>query len=320
MRNLIHIVALAALALPALAQKQTVAVDRFDYSAVMTEIQAIFGTQMEVGRGIQAMMVHRITQGGKFTVVERSKAKTLMTEQDFGVSGRVKRGTQARVGEMKGAQFTVFGDIVTFGRDDQRKRSSGAIIVPGAGGGAGGYTTQNKAVVTINFRMVNTETSEVVMSGEARGESKRESKGGYAGFIIGGIVGAGGSYDMTSSNFAETIIGEALLDSCDKLTKQLEAQAGNVRSTINADIEGRVATVEGATVYITAGSEAGVQVGDVFEVSHIVKEVRDPVTKEVLDLQVAPAGSMKVTMVRPKISIGTMSVGQAQVGDRVNKK
>jgi len=311
--------AVVAMCLPVQAQKQTVSIEPFEYSAVMSEVQAIFGTQVNLGKGIQAMMVHRITQGGKFAVVERSKAAVLMKEQDFGASGRVKRGTQARIGEMKGAQFTILGDIVTFGRDDKRRSAAGVVVVPFAGGAAGGYKAENKAVVTINFRMVNTETSEVVMTGEARGESKRESKGGFAGLIVPGF-GAGAAFDATSSNFAETIIGEAVIDACDKLGKQVEAQAGKIVSTINTEIEGRVASVDGDTVYITAGGSSGVQKGDVFAVSRIVKEVKDPVTKEVLDLQTTPVGTLTINVVREKIAIGTMSGGRAQEGDRVEKK
>jgi curli biogenesis system outer membrane secretion channel CsgG len=319
MKIITSLVLAGILTLPAAAQQRTVEVQPFDYSTVMTSIQAIFGTQVDLGRGIQALMVNRITKGGKFTVVERSKVKTLLAEQDFGASGRVKRGSQARIGELKGAQFTIFGDIVTFGRDD-RKKSGGIIaVVPGAGGAAGGYKSQNKAVVTINFRMVNTETSEVVMTGEATGESKRESKGGFAGLIVPGF-GAGVASNMSTSNFAETIIGEAIIDACDKLASQVESQAGKVQSTINAQIEGYVASVDGSTAYLNVGSAAGVQVGDVFMIAHVVKEVRDPVSKEVLDLQTEPAGTMKVLTVRDKISIGTVTGGPARVGDRAEKR
>lgn len=309
----------ALLCAPASAQKRTVAVEEFNFSAVMTEIQAIFGTQTNLGRGIRALMVKRITQGGKLTVVERAALKTLIDEQNLGASGRVKRGTQARIGELSGAQFTLLGDIVTFGRDDKMKRAGAIAIVPGAGGGAAGYKSDFKAVVTVNFRLANTETGEVVMSGEARGESKRSSKGGMAGLIAGG-VGVGGGFESTSSNFAETIIGEAVMDACDKLAAQIEAQSGQVRPTNNAEIEGRVAVVQGNSVYLNIGSAAGVQVGDTFAISHVVSEVRDPVTKEVLDLQTSPVGQMKITVVREKIAIGTLAGGQAQVGDRAEKR
>ena len=64
---------LLACAALAPAQKKAMIVDEFDYSAVMTSVQAIFGTQMNIGQGIQAMLVKRVAEGGKFTVVERKK-------------------------------------------------------------------------------------------------------------------------------------------------------------------------------------------------------------------------------------------------------
>ena len=39
----------------------------------MTAVQAIFGTQQNIGTGIAAMLTTRVTQDGKFTVVERRK-------------------------------------------------------------------------------------------------------------------------------------------------------------------------------------------------------------------------------------------------------
>ena len=300
-------------------QKRTLSLDEFDYSTVTTQIQAIFGTQQDIGRGIKAMLTHRITQGGKFVVVERAKMDLLLKEQQFAASNRVKRGTGARSGEMKGAQFMLQGDIVAFGRDDRRKAGVVGAVVPGAGGIIGGYKAVNKAVVVLSFRVLNVETGETLITGEARGESKRESKGGFAGMVIGGVGGGGGGFDMSSSNFAETIIGEATLDACDKLVVQLDAQQMNARQTHNSDIQGAVAIVEGSTLYLNVGADAGVQVGDTFRISRVLKEVRDPVTKEVLDLQTSPVATMKVTVVRPRISIGTASGGQAEVGDRVEK-
>ena len=307
-------------AMPVLGQQQkrSLSVEAFDYSTVMSQVQAIFGTQQDIGRGIKAMLTHRITQSGKFVVVERAMMNSLIKEQEFAASNRVKRGTGPRLGEMRGAQFTIQGDIVGFGRDDRRKAGLAGAVVPGAGGVIGGYKTVNKAVVVLSFRLLNTETGETLITGEARGESKRESKGGFAGLIV-GAVGAGGGFDMSTSNFAETIIGEATLDACDKLIAQLDSQQSNARPTNNSDIQGVVASVDGPTVYLNVGADAGVQVGDSFSISRVLKEVRDPVTKEVLDLQTSPIGTFKVTSVRPRVSIGAINGGQPQVGDRAEK-
>ncbi len=300
--------------------KRSLAVEDFDFSTVRDVGAAIFGTQVDLGKGMSALMVKRIAQGGKFTVVERNKVGTVLKEQDFGASGRVKKGTQARIGQIRGADFTVMGDVVVFGRDDRRRSGSAGVVVPGAGGVGGLKNNEAKAVVVLNFRMVDNESSEIVMTGEARGESKRSSRGGFASVFAGG-VGAGGGVDFTSTNFAETIIGEAVMDACDKLAQQVNGQAGSVSSTRQIDIEGSVAAVEGGSVYINVGSSSGVQVGDTFEVSRIVKEVKDPVTKEVLDVVTAPVGSLKITSVREKIAIGSFNGGQPpKEGDRVEKK
>lgn len=311
--------AAAGAAVAAGQTKRSVAVDEFDYSAVMTAAQAIFGTQVNLGVGIRALLVKRIAQDGKFTIVERAKVNTLIKEQDFGASGRVKKGTQARIGQIRGADYTLMGDIVVFGRDDRSTRVAGGAGGRGGGGFGGVGSAEGKAVVVIDFRLVDNESSEVVMTGEARGESKRVSRGGFGGFWGGGVAGGGGAA-MTASNYGETIIGEATMAACDQLAQQISQQSAQASGAKNAEIEAQVATVEGGSVIITAGSAAGVQVGDRFEVQRVLREVRDPQTKEVLDVVTQPVGEFRVVTVREKISIGSMTGGPAKEGDRVVKK
>ena len=81
--------------------KKALMIEPFDYSTVMTSVQAIFGTQQNIGTGIAAMLTTRITQDGKFTVVERRKVANITKEQDFAASNRVKQGSGARVGGLQ---------------------------------------------------------------------------------------------------------------------------------------------------------------------------------------------------------------------------
>src|SRR5579872_2300726 len=149
------VVFLAGAAVAPAQQKKALSIDPFDYSAVMTGVQAIFGTQVNIGQGIQAMMTKRIAQDGRFTVVERRKVNEVLHEQDFDASNRVKRGTGARVGQIKGADLTLMGDIVVFGRDDRRVGGVAGGGVIGAGAVAGGYKQTNKAVVVLDYRIVD---------------------------------------------------------------------------------------------------------------------------------------------------------------------
>ena len=313
--------ALAALTLsPMMVQAQTkrsVAIESFDYSTVTTVVQSVFGTQVDIGQGIGAMMTTRISQDGKFTVVERRKVANIMKEQDFGASNRVKKGTGARIGQIRGADFTLMGDIVAFGRDDRRK-AAGLGVITGAGGGIlGGSKTTAKAVVVLAYRLVDNESSEVVASGEARGESKRESKGGMAGFWTGGTL-VGGGFSSNASNFGETIIGEAVMDAVTKLSADLSGRGADAAASAKAvEIEALVADVSGGSMTINAGSAAGLSSGMKLTVFRKGKEIKDPATGEVLDVQTERIGDLVISTVREKISTGAYTGGAAKVGDIV---
>jgi len=312
--------ALLACATIAPAQKKAMTIEDFDYSTVMSQVQAIFGTQMNIGQGIQAMLVKRVAEGGKFTIVERKKVGNIMKEQDFSASNRVKQGSGARIGQIRGADLTLMGDIVVFGRDDRKTSAGLGVGVVGGGGAIGGSKGEFKAVVVLDYRIVDEETSEVVGSGEARGESKRTSKGFGAAMFAGG-VGVGGGYSMTSSNFGETIIGEATMDAVNKLAENINSANlnGGAEGREN-DLDARVADVNGSSITINAGNAAGLRAGQTFTVYHKGKEIKDPSTGEVLDVQTTPMGTLTLTVVRDKISTGNYAgSGTPVVGDIVRK-
>lgn len=238
------------------ASLRRAAIDEFDWTTVTTAVQVIFGTNVDIGKGIRALLTKRLQEAGRIRLVERAKVDTVMKEQDFGASSRVK---------------------------------------------------EDKAVVTINYRLVDAETSEVIDSGEATGESKRKSSG------LGGIFGwsggvVGGSVDMTTQNFAETIIGEAVTMATDRIAAIMnEKVPGLTRREV--DIEARVAASNGNSVTITAGSNQGVEVGQQFDVFRIVSQIKDPVTGEVLDNEVEQLGVVTVASVRERVATG-LYVGQ----------
>jgi curli biogenesis system outer membrane secretion channel CsgG len=301
------------------AQKKRVIVDEFDYSTVKTAVQSVFNTQQDIGKGIRAMLVTRLAQANKVVVVERAKMATLTKEQDFNASNRVKQGSGARVGQISGADALLSGDIVVFGRDDKKRSVKGGGLIGGVIGGIASSKNEDKAVVTIDYRLIDAETSEIIATGEAKGESVR--KGNALG-AIGGALGkgvAGVQVDMTSSNFAQTIIGEATQDCVNKLADILLEQTANMKKTVR-EVEGRVADVSGKTLVLNVGSNDGVNVGEVFEVLNIVREVKDPVTKETLDVVTEKTGEMTITSVRDKVATGTYTGSPAKVGFMARKK
>ena len=287
---------------PAGPRKRVVAVDEFDYGTVKGAVAAVFGTQVDVGKGILAMFTKRLAEQGKFRIVERANVKKVLAEQDFGASSRVKQGSQARLGRITGADAILMGTIVTFGRDDKRKTVGGFGYGPKVLSGIKIKTGEDKAVVVISFRLVDAETSEVIATGEARGESSRKQNG----FDVGALVnrgGGGATVDMTSANFGQTIIGEATMSSVDKLAAELNNNEGKIQMR-NVDVESRIAEVVDRQIYLSAGSFDGINKCDRFEIHKIVKEVKDPVTKDVIDMVTEKVGDYIATEVRDRVTIG----------------
>ena len=308
---------LAATALLAQPDKKpTVAVHDFEYSTVMTDVQSIFGTNYNIGRGIKALLTNRLNESGKYTIVERANLDVIMKEQEFLQSNRAQQGSGAQMGQIKGADVFLMGDITTFGRDDQEKQLGGIGGKIGAGfGGFGMKKKESKAVVAIAYRLINATTGEVIVTSEARGESMRKSKSLAMGGGSRGAFGAGGS-GMESSNFGETIIGEATLECVNKLGEALDAQAGQVQPT-EIQISALVAKVMPGQVIFTAGAPTGVYEGQKLEVHKIIDEVKHPVTGEALETITEKTGELTVTKVSGSISYGAFAGSDVQVGYQV---
>jgi curli biogenesis system outer membrane secretion channel CsgG len=288
---------------PKEARKRVLAVEDFDFGAVKTKDQAVFNTEVAVGKGMAALAIKRLGEAARFRVVERAKLTKAIEEQDRGASTRMKQGTTARSGRVIGADAILLGTITIFGTDDKQKGIGGYFgKIWGPLGRVKLKFTTNKFIVAVNYRLVDAETTEVIGQGDARGEAERKGKGVDIGGILGGTA-AGGSLDMTSTNFLETIVGEATIAAMDKLMADLNERESKIPLHF-IDATSRIANIEGANLYISAGSVNGVQPCDRFTVSRIVKEITDPLTHELLDLQLRKIGEMVVTEVKDKMSFG----------------
>lgn len=290
----------------------------------MNVTQAIFGTSTNVGEGIRSMMQMRLTQQGKVVVVERGKIDAILKEQDSAAGSRVKPGSGPRIGQVSGADAIMAGDIVVFGRDDKKQGggvegiSSFCTWCARGVGAASGFKKEEKAVVVINYRLIDAETSEIIASGEKRGESKRTSRS-MGGFVAGWNGGGGGQVDMTSSNFGETILGEATQDCVNQIADEFTARTVDMKRAVR-EVEALIASVNGNSIVLNAGSAVGVNAGETFMIFHVDQEVKDPVTKEVLDKIVTKVGQCQVESVRDKISTCNYSGQPVAIGMVARKK
>jgi TolB-like protein len=64
--------------------------------------------------GIAAMMASELARNPGVRLIERSRTRPLLAEQQLGSSGRVDAGTAARVGTAVGARYVVTGTFIDF--------------------------------------------------------------------------------------------------------------------------------------------------------------------------------------------------------------
>src|SRR5215467_9815526 len=263
--------------------KKRVAVLDFDYATVKTAADAVFGQSVDVGKGITDMLVTNLVKSGVYSVIERQALDKVLAEQNFSNSNRADSATAAKLAKILGVDAIITGSITQFGRDDKSTGVGGGAVgrITGRFGVGGVASKESKAVVGITARVINTETAEILAVAEGKGESARSGTSLLgAGGTGSGAAGAG--YNMASSNFANTILGEATNKAVQDVATQLDANADKLPTRAAAKISGLVADATGGTLVLNVGSKAGLKVGDKLEVRRVTREVKDPATGKVL--------------------------------------
>jgi curli biogenesis system outer membrane secretion channel CsgG len=191
---------------PATAQttRPTIAVLNFEFGS----IQHWWSGNQDIGAGISDMLVDELVNDGSFRLIERKQLEAIMAEQNLAQSERADPSakTLVQIGKLLGARYIVTGSVTKFGTENSNKSVSGGGWGSKFGVGSVG-TAKGKANVAIATRIIDTTTGEIMASAKGEGTSKR------SGLLLagagGGGVGAAGRIEFGSSNFRETILGEA---------------------------------------------------------------------------------------------------------------
>jgi curli biogenesis system outer membrane secretion channel CsgG len=315
---------LAAFALGTLTQQADAQAKRrprlaildFDYATVQTWSSALFGTNVDIGKGITQMLVTDLVKDGTYSIIERAAMEKIMSEQNFSNSNRADPTSAAKIGKLLGVDAIVVGSITQFGNETKKTN------IGGAGGNWGGFGiggighSKSNANVSITARIVNIDTGEIMAVAEGQGTSSRSSTS-----LLGGggnwHGGGGGAVDFGSSDFQSTIIGEATKAAVDKMSADVIAGAPKV-SVRTIVIDGLVAAVDGGQIVLNVGRRAGVNVGDQLEVVRVTKEIKDPSTGTVIRRLTSSIGIIKATDVDDGSAVCAPVSGTGfKEGDRV---
>ena len=298
-----------------------------------------------IGEGLAEMLTTELSRTGRFVVIERIALDDVLKEQELSQSGLVASGTGPATGGLMGAQVVVRGAITEFDENT-------------AGGGFGvqhrdfGLSAQGGAAhVALDLRLIDTTTGQVLGSHRAA-RSVPAGGGGFGAGLDGVQFGANAFYRTPIGQATRAAIQDAVQyivavtpqyasapaqsapapqGQPQQSYPQSRPQGGAAYGGRTAPPEPRpaglsfaVVKVQGQTVYINAGTNADVRVGEVFAIVTEGEALIDPDTGLRLGNSDEVLGAIRITRVFDRYAMGTiLQGGQGQGvqgikrGDRV---
>jgi curli biogenesis system outer membrane secretion channel CsgG len=263
-------------------------------------------TWYEAGRGAQDMLVTELVKSGKYRVIEREQLQAIMQEKHLSVSGDIDPKTAIQFGKMLGVEYLIAGSVTELGVTDR-----GASVPGGFLRGLPSVNVRSqKAEAALDARAFSTSTGEIVWADTARDEKSDASV--Y-------VAGAGGG--ASDHGKVDKLMRPVVQKLAASFAKANLSSSGLGGAGDASGIVGKIAKADGGTLYVNAGSEAGVKEGDEFAVYRVGDQIKDPDTGEVLGANEMKVGRVKIMSVKgPRLSTAAAVSGSGfRAGDTLKK-
>lgn len=258
----------------------------------------------EAGRGAQDMLVTELVKSGKYRVIEREQLAAIMQEKNLSLSGDIDPRTAVKIGKMLGVEYLIAGSVTELGVTDRGASVPGGLLrgLPSVN------VRSQKAEAALDARAFSTSTGEIVWADSARDETSDASV-----YVFGA---GGGANDRGKVDKLMRPVVQKLASSFSKADVKTSGMGGHGDAS---GLVGKIANVDGGTLYINAGSDGGVKEGDEFTIYRVGKQIKDPDTGEVLGADETKVGKIRVTAVKgPRLSTATAVSGSGfRAGDTV---
>lgn len=267
----------------------------------------------DVAMNMGDMLVDKLVNTGKFIVVERDRNTNALTlsrlaEREQGAKqAGLSRGSGAEVGKAAAAQALFVGMISGAGKGSSFGGAGGGWGGGGFGLGGLGVNTNKVSVIV---RWYDTTSLEIKGSHEC---TQTQSSLGLFGGGLGAGSGGGGA-GAAGGTFRSTL-SKTFSKALDKCVSWI------VTNMEKLPWEGKVVSANGGQVYLNAGTDAGVNLGDSFTVYKAGEELVDPDSGLSLGVEETLAGQIQISKTMPKFAIGTITSGGGfSKGDIVRQK
>ncbi len=261
--------------LPARRLRPVVAVMEF-------ENQSAFAGQWKLGGGMADLLITELLKTGRFVVLERQHLDDALGELLRQGRSLFRAEGRAAHGRLKNARYVLRGVITDFTVTGD---ASGWFRGAATGLRLGG----SNARVSLNLRITDVETGEVVDSVRADGTAR-------AGFF-GGVVdyrqlafGGDAFFQTPLGRATEAAIRQAVARILDRLPVEYW--------------QPRVADIVDGAIFVNGGQNVGLTAGMEFLVREPGRPVTDPLTGDVIDVVAGRTlGRIRLTEIRPTSSV-----------------
>ena len=202
--------------------------------------------ELGIGEAAADILSTILQKTGRFIIIPQQDLNSIINQQKLGNSGAINPATAAEMGKILGLNAIVTGAISAYSEAEEGQD----YLV---------YKQKTQiARVTVDYRIVDTTTGMQLMADSGQGVYTKDT-GGALG------LGSKSTYD---TDLRDGALRDALTKAMVNMLKQLKAKEWN----------GRIAKVQGKTVYLNAGQKTGLQVGNILVVQELGEDIIDPQT------------------------------------------
>jgi curli biogenesis system outer membrane secretion channel CsgG len=272
----------------------------------------------DFGSGLTEMLMTELSKSNRFVLLERQNLADVTGEQKQDADPSFDQPSAPKSGALLGAQILIRGAITEYSYTSSGSSSQGLIGYKGLvgnvlGGALGGTSSANtagagystcKAALTIDLRIIDGSTGEIIDSVSSNGSSTSHSYNITDSAVNGGGVG--------TTSFDSSPLGAAVRQAVDGAVYQIctdqdlnaipwECQVADLDSSSGAAID---------TLYLDAGSNAGLKPGDLLSVMKPGRAIVSPETRLVIGrTKDKLLGRCQVQSVTPDLATATVVDG-----------
>lgn len=243
----------------------------------------------EFARGLTEILTSVLIKTGRVTVLERAAMQQLDAEQALTAAGKVTKESGAQQGALLGAHAIITGDITGFAFN--KSSVGGGLFIRGFSVSGEKVTAE----VTIDLRLIDATTGEVIYS--AKGSGKADQ-------TVWGADATKGDKAQSLDAQTSTPLGHASREAIEKSVNALLAGMPKLRWS------GRVIDVRNGVVFVNVAAPDGMRPGLELDVFEAQPPLVDPATGQNMGAPERRVGTVVIDSVLEKFSTAKITSGE----------